>query len=243
MITWFEFAGHNSREFGIRLEAAAYIQRPEERVENVTIPGRSGDVTLTEGDGVYNAYMQNVNIRVPSGQLPAVKRWLRGDGYVTFSNDQDRRQKARIVKAITYEKASPLLEWYTGEVVFYVQPMKERKNGDDAITVADGDTIYNTGDVAARPIIEVEADNIDFSVTINETTIFVNASTRETLDAGNVWRIDCDAEELLRVAEDGSTELYTNLTSGSFPVLEVGENTVELSGITEAMVIPNFRFV
>lgn len=243
MISWFEFNGHNSREFGIRLEAAAYIQRPEERVENVTIPGRPGDVTLTEGEGIYNSYMQNVVIRVPAAQLTNVLKWLRGEGYVVFSNDQDHKQKARVVKAITFEKVSPLLEWYNGEVVFYVQPLKERRHGEDSVTVEDGDELFNRGDVPSRPIIEVEEDNIDFSVTINDTTIFVNAASRETLDTGSVWRIDCDAEELLRVAPNGESEICTGLTSGSFPMLETGNNVFTITGADEITVYPRWRYV
>ena len=42
---WFHFKGKDSRDFGILISAAPEKVRAERRVEQVTIPGRNGDLT------------------------------------------------------------------------------------------------------------------------------------------------------------------------------------------------------
>ena len=46
---WFHFKGKDSRDFGILISAAPEKVRAERRVEQVTIPGRSGELTMDEG--------------------------------------------------------------------------------------------------------------------------------------------------------------------------------------------------
>ena len=46
---WVHFKGKDSRDFGILISAAPEKVRAERRVEQVTIPGRSGELTMDEG--------------------------------------------------------------------------------------------------------------------------------------------------------------------------------------------------
>ena len=45
---WFSFKGKDSRDFGILISAAPEKVRAERRVEQVTIPGRNGELTVDE---------------------------------------------------------------------------------------------------------------------------------------------------------------------------------------------------
>lgn len=244
MFSYFIFNGVDSRSYGIRCEQCAPVMRPEERVENVKIPGREGDVTLTEGEDIYDAYMQNIKFSVPESHRDAVIGWLRGEGMVTFSTEPDMEQPARVVKQIVLDRFG-ILNWFSGEVVFYVQPYKKRTRGDlNMLTLADEDTIVNRGTVASRPIILVDAGNDDFSVTIGGSTIVVSASEHEELEDGDIWEIDCDTMEVFIVNEDGEiVESATQYSSGSFPPIPKGTSTVRITGVDEITILPNFRYL
>ena len=62
----FTWKGTSSSTKGIKLQEMPPIIRPQERVEHVTIPGRPGDVTLTEGDDIYESYIQTIPLIVDS---------------------------------------------------------------------------------------------------------------------------------------------------------------------------------
>ena len=55
MQSYFVWNGADSRSMGIITKAHAPLIRPEERVNHVQIPGRSGDLTETEGKNIFNS--------------------------------------------------------------------------------------------------------------------------------------------------------------------------------------------
>ena len=102
MVYSFIWKGTDCRAMGIRLQNMPEIVKPEERVSHIVIPGRSGELTQTEGDNIYNSYIQTVPFIVDSeSNVRAVEKWLQGDGYVTFSGQSDLKQKARVINAVT----------------------------------------------------------------------------------------------------------------------------------------------
>ena len=124
--SFFIWKNADCRAMGVQLSGPVPIVRPEDRVQHTQIPGRSGDLTETEGQDVYNSYIQTASILVPGGfRVRDIYNWLRGSDYVTFSGEPDRRQPARIIGAITLNKHSHNLDWWTGEVQFYCQPLKQ----------------------------------------------------------------------------------------------------------------------
>ena len=117
---YFVWKGEDCKAYGIEVQASIPIIRPEERVRHVEIPGRSGDLTQLEGEGIFNSYIQTVTITVPGWyNVREVYNWLRGSGYVTFHGEPDRKQMARVIGAITLTKHSRNSDWWTGEVQFY----------------------------------------------------------------------------------------------------------------------------
>ena len=90
--SFFIWKGVDCRAMGIITRGPAPIVRPEERVKHVEIPGVAGDYTETEGEDIYNSYIQTVSLSVRDGyNVRKVFRWLRGKGFVTFSGEPDRR--------------------------------------------------------------------------------------------------------------------------------------------------------
>ena len=186
--SYFIWNGMDCRNMGVKLSGPVPIVRPEERVQHIEIPGRSGDMTQTEGDQIYNSYIQTASIMVPGGyRVRDIYKWLRGSGYVTFSGEPDRRQEARIIGAITLNKHSRNLDWWVGEVQFYCQPLKQ-KLSQAQDTVSMNGTIINAGDVDEKPVFVVTCTGGTATLTVGDKSISVSDNSQGTL-----LRIDSDA--------------------------------------------------
>ena len=240
--SYFVWNDVDCRSMGVLTAGPAPIVWPEERVKHVTIPGLSGDLTEIEGDNVYNSYIQTVTIHVRGAyRAREIKRWLRGSGYVTFSGEPDKRQKARVIGAVTLNRHSRNLDWWSGEVQFYCYPLKEALAETwDAVT-ASGQTIRNSGDVISRPV---------YKITLSDTTCVLtvagdglpddNSITVTDMVVGATLWIDTEA---LGVWNDDQTVLLTRYSSGDFPLLAPGVNTVTGSGWSRIEIAKRERFL
>ena len=219
--SYFIFKGVDSRSMSIVSGGAVPLIRAEERVEHVTIPGRSGDLTVTEGDRIFNSYIQTYPISVRGSENKRrVMDWLTGEGYVTFSTDPDRRQKARVIGAVTLNKVSKNMDAYTGEVQFYCSPLKE-DIADTPVVLTEPGTVFNAGDVEARPLIRatgVAGETFTITSSSGTFTFSFVGSIR------TVVIIDCDAEIVLTTDNVN----FTYRSSGPFPRLAPGN--VEIGG-------------
>ena len=234
MQSYFIWNGVDSRAMGIITKAHAPLIRPEERVNHVQIPGKSGDLTETEGDNIYNSYIQTVSFSaVGKDRAIDVFRWLRGEGYITFSGEPDRRQQARVVGAVTLEKVSRNMDHWRGQAQFYCQPLKERIY-DTAETLTAAGAVYNAGDVDAHPII------LAYRGLSDSMTITVNGNDFVLTNVRNIRRIDCAAREVTNALR---TVICTKDSSGPFPVLHPGINTIAGSGWSRLEIYKNERFL
>ena len=231
--SYFVWKGTDSRNMGIIMRQAAPIIRPEERVQHVTIPGMSGDLTEIEGENIYNSYIQTVEISVKSAaSVPAVYKWLRGSGYVTFSGEPARRQQARVIGAVTLQKVSRNMDHWAGTVQFYCQPLKE-SIPDGASILTGAGTVPNNGDVASYPLIIVTPSSTTVTLTVNgKSLVLTNAS--------GTRRVDCLAKV---ISNSGQTALYTQYSAGTFPVLNVGDNTFGGSGWSRLTIYRRERYL
>lgn len=233
--SFFIWNGRDCRSMGVNLRGPVPIVRPEERVRHVEIPGSSGDLTETEGENIYNSYIQTASISVRGGfRVRDVYRWLRGAGYVTFSGEPDRRQKARIIGAITLNRHSRNLDKWEGEVQFYCQPLKEMIQ-EKTNEIVPGGTVRNSGDVEEKP---------DWSFYATGTSALISAGGKSLaitgLTAGAAYLIRSDVSMVLTA--DRQTDLTAN-SVGDFPTLEVGSNTVTGSGWSTMTVWRRERFL
>lgn len=235
MQSYFIWNGIDSRSNGITLRAAAPIIKPEERVQHVAIPGRSGDLTLTEGENIYNSYIQTLTISAESAIFAKqAYTWLRGSGFVTFSGEPDKRQAARVIGAVTLNKISRNLDRWAGQVQFYCQPLKQRLY-DSAQTLTEAGTVANNGDVNAYPVIVATP-----ATGASTITITVNGKTLTISNVSAAVRIDCGAQE---VSDANRTQIMTANSGGPFPVLLPGSNTVSGSGWSSLEITKNERFL
>lgn len=221
------------RSMGIVQAEAAPIMRGEERVQHVTIPGRAGELTLTEGNGIFQSYIQTVELSVVGGyRVRDVFDWLTGSGFVTFSGEPDRKQKARVIGAVTLEKISKNMDAWRGQVQFYCEPLKQLITSKSQV-VGNGSTVINTGDVIERFAISFVATDTTATFGCGGKTLTM---TGLTSTAG--YLIDSDVEMFTH----GDTNMTAN-TSGGFPVARVGSNTVSCSGMSAITIYRRERFL
>ena len=228
----FTWNGVSSTSEGIRIREMPQIVRPEERVNHIVIPGRSGELTETEGTDIYNSYIQTVPIAVDSlAHVKDIEWWLRGDGYVSFCNESNRKQRARVINAVTFQKHSKNSSWYEAEVQFYCSPLKEQLSESSVEITTSGGTITNPGDVESRPLITIIGSG-DITIRINDRALVL-----EGVVSG--WKVDSDLEWVI----DGTTPL-SGVCSGDFPRIRTGESAVQWTGnVTKLIILPRWRYL
>ena len=234
--SYFIWKNIDCRAMGIRLSGPAAIIRPEERAQHVTIPGRSGDLTMLEGENIYNSYIQTVTIMAHgAARIRQIYDWLRGSGYVTFSGEPDKRQAARIIGAVTLNKHSYNLDWWEGEVQFYCQPLKEKLSDSNVVITESGAAVANSGDVKSRPKMQVTASADSFTITIGGETFTMNQSI-----SGNRYIIDSETMTVIAISTGRDV---TFRSSGEFPMLGTGSNTITGSGWSKIEIERRERFL
>lgn len=233
MQSYFIWNGVDCRTMGVYLRGTVSRIKPEERVEHVTIPGRAGDLTLLEGDGIYNSYIQTAEIRVKSAaQIEPAINWLRGDGMVTFSGEPDKCQRARVIGAVTLDKLSRNLDIWVGNVQFYCEPVKRLVNASDIEVTVNGTTVNNPGDLYAMPSIIINGGSGIVTLRVGDRVLAIS-------DCTDGMVVDCLNEWIL---VNGVPQ--GNACSGSFPVLPVGDSVIQWTGTVSSLTItPNWRFI
>ena len=234
--SYFIWKNADCRSKGIIMSGPAPIIRAEERVKHVEIPGRSGDLTETEGQDIYNSYIQTATILVKGGfRVREVFAWLRGSGFVTFSGEPDRKQEARIIGAVTLNKHSYNIDWWTGECQFYCQPLKEVLHESKETVTSAGSHISNNGDVTARPLWKLTPSASTATIVTGGKTFSLTGLT-----SGTPVLIDSAAME---VTDTGRTTLLTKNSTGDFPVLSCGSNMITGSGWSAIEITKRERFL
>ena len=234
--SFFIWKNTDCRALGVRLSGPVPIVRPEERVRHVEIPGVEGDLTQLEGENIFNSYIQTATILVPGGfRVREIYNWLKGADFVTFSGEPDRKQPARIIGAITLNKHSHNLDWWTGEVQFYCQPLKQLIQEKVTEVTASGTAVRNIGDVTEKPVIKVTPSGSTAVISAGGKTLTIPQLTSGT----DIW-VDCQIMDIFN--SDRSASLLRGAT-GEFPQLAVGANTVTGSGWSKLEIYRRERFL
>ena len=161
---WFHFKGKDSRDFGILISAAPEKVRAERRVEQVTIPGRSGELTMDEG--TYAPYVLSVECSTRGSEnLDEILAWLDGAGELILCTEPDKVFRASIYNKIS---VSDMIYLYNSFLLqFRVQPFKYSVNAaGDALELTAPTTIRNSGTVYSEPLITVYGSG-DITLTVN----------------------------------------------------------------------------
>lgn len=232
MADWFDFKGVRSTTHGVYVSKYPPVTRAEERVEFEDVPGRSGSLTRTEGDAVYNDIVLSIECRVNDlSKLDAIAAWLRGSGVLVLGNVPDRYYIARNVNQLELTKI--LRQYRSFPAVFRCAPYRYVYPAPDTITkTISGQTITNPGTVDAEPLIVVTGSG-DVTLTIGTKTVQIaGLSSAITIDVA------------AGLAYNGAVNLTGSLT-GDWPMtIPPGTSTVSWTGtVTKVEIAPAWRYI
>ena len=242
---YFIWNGIDSRTMGLMVGQLPPLQRAEERVEQVTIPGKPGAVTFIEGDYIYEAVRKDCKVYAKNEEdYRKCFKWLQGTGKVIFSNEPDRVYTGRISSAVVFQRYDNSLR--TATISFICEPYKGQWPPESGISIANGATkqIVNPGDIPSKPIIHMPA----VDATAGTAVISIDGNIYNFFhdaDGGadnNGFSLDSETG-ILNTPSGYNSTIFVPQVLG-LPTLPVGASTIEVSGFTAGIVIePRWRWI
>ena len=156
MNDWFEWNDVRCTEYGIHVLEQPVLTLPNERATFVDVPGRSGSLTVLEGDAVYDDLVLTAQCMVENlERYEEIASYLRGSGRVTFANRPEGYYEARIVNQIPFEKILRGNPHRTFAVNFRCKPFWYAESAPAITVTQSGSFVTNPGNVYAEPVITV----------------------------------------------------------------------------------------
>ena len=258
MSNYFIFNGKDSRDFEIQLSEYPPIVSPVERIETITVPGRSGTLHMREGEGVYDSYTKNFEIvALNPERIPEIKKWLRGRGELIVGNELDYIYDGYINAETEFTRF--FRGWRKATIPIEVQPFKfsrkkKRVYFGGAATEFDINA-GNASDMAIEFVVErpkiTGLKSAKFTVILNgvEVTwveyaalnlIASQSSDSETEDennyciktTANIKDLETEGEAVI----NGVRKSYvgSQISYKTTPLLKKGRNTVQFVYTSEA---------
>lgn len=227
---WFRFKETDSREYGILISSVPERVRPERRVKEIEIPGRSGN--LTQDEETYDAYVISMECSTRgSDRMDEIITWLNGAGDLTLSTEPDKVYQASIYNKISI--ADQIYLYNSFLLQFKVQPFKYNINPfADELTLTAQTIIRNGGTVYSEPIITVYGSG--------DITLSINGVDFPLYGVSEYITIDSEMMEVFK----GTANQNSKYGGETFPRLEVGENTISWTGnVSRVEIQPKWRWL
>lgn len=208
------------------------ITKPKMKTSITKIDGRDGDIIEELG---YESYTKSISIGLARNyDIDRVMKYFTGAGELIISDEPNKVYKARIIEKIDYER---LIRFKTAVVKFYTQPYKYLKNEQSVILEISNETslnITNVGLEKSKPIITLEGTGT-IEISLNGFNLFKYVfPENETKVVINSLEEEAYLDNVLK---------NRNML-GTFPIFEVGENTVSWSGnLTKITIEPKSRWL
>lgn len=235
MADWFEFKDVHSASLGVFMKTAAMLSIPKERATFEPIPGRSGTLTILEGENVFDDLLQSVSCRVSDlSTLDQIGAWLRGSGALVLGDMPDRYYKARCVNQIDLSKIIRSIGMREFNVVFRCSPHRYAypEPPVQTFTTSPG-SINNPGTADAIPLITIVGSG-DIDLTVGTRTVHIAG-------LASAITIDCDTG----MAYNGATDLTSTASLDYYPwAIPPGVSAVSWTGtVTSVTITRPWRYI
>lgn len=215
------YNGRSSKDFNLRITKEVAHELSSYDVETQSIPGRDGVLLIDRQrlKPVERAFPFVLRDDVYQS-TSEIAEWLGVKGWhdLELSWDPDFIYKATNINTISVEEV--LKTFGKLRVAFLVHPIKYFKYNQE-ISVSNGQSIMNHGNVEAQPLIELNG-NGDTVITINgRRTVLEDIQGTITLDMENKMVYSGNLSVWEKVIREEGAE---------FPYLDVGFNTISWTG-------------
>ena len=223
---WFKWNGVKSTEFGLHAMQQPSVIRSKERTTYITVPGRSGALTMLEGDDVYDDITLSVSCMIENeSQVHKISQWLQGNGRIEFPVQPDGFYLGRLDNQISFDRIVRGNPHRAFSVQFRVRPYFYYTSGEKAIAITKVKkiaTLTNPGNVPAKPLIQVTPTSRTNSagiISIGGKTLTINS-----FQNAPYILLDCEEKLAYKGIKGSSSDPLTLLTSrvsGEWPVLPI----------------------
>lgn len=250
-INWFEWNGVKCTEYGMIVLNQPTIMRASERTESVTIPGKSGNLTLTEGTDVYDSLsvyctcLINDPFKVTDNGGTVISEicgWLKGQGIVRFANRPNGFYIARISSQISFDKIVAGNPHRSFAVSFQCRPNLYLDSGLLKVTASETSTrLHNEGNVDSEPVMKVFGTS-EGTIMCGGNTMLVNS-----FDGIDYIVIDCESKVAYKGELSNPSDplvLLGTRVSGEWLKIPKGDSFFTISGgISSVEITPNWRCI
>ena len=233
MLPYFIFNGTDSRTKNIMVNEYPSRILPKSRTTEITVPGRSGSLTIDEG--AYDSIVLTCECTaLPLCNLEELSAWLRGAGDLVFGHYDNRSIRARVDAQISFDKLMRGRAHRGFTVPFVCQPGRYVYPPVDDIVLISSGTVTNPGNMRSKPQIKVEGSD--------EVTLTAGSEIMQIQKAGS-WTLVIDSE-LMDCFDASLTVLRNNWLTGDFPEFLPGVNSVSWIGtVTKVTIKPRWRYL
>lgn len=229
----FSLDGRSCAEFGVICSGSGTYGAPERDVENIEIPGRSGDIIIE-----HDRY-KNIDVTypcfIPKGlrdNMEGLRAWLlSGRGYrrLTDGYDTAHYRMAQYKAALTPEvKTQGRAAEF--DITFDCQPQRWLLTGEAESALESGQQLSNPTSFTALPLITVYGTGSGV-LTVGAVSVEI-----KSMPSG-VLVLDCEKQD----AYSGSTNRNNTIRAAAFPSLPAGKTAVSWTGsITGVKIIPRW---
>lgn len=236
MADWLDFRGVRSTTHGVIVEDYPPVTLSEERAKDEEIPGRSGSLTVREGDAVYDDIVLSFGCRARDlTTIDQISAWIRGSGTLVRGDIPDRSYLARCVNQT---ELATIIRGRTHRrfpLVFRCQPYRYAypTPPPQTITSSPG-SINNPGTADAYPLITIVGSG-DVALTIGAKTLSVESlASQVTYDTETGFALD-----------GSGGDLTPTVSLSEWPLaIKPGINTVSWTGsVTSVTITRPWRYV
>lgn len=230
-ISWFEFDGKNSHEYGLVISEKSTFNVAGRRYETLEIAGKDGEVIKDNGtfSNVKISYTvgylkQNplIGSIVTQTAIDRIKVWLSKPNYCRLidSADPEYFRLAVCNDEIDFNQSERGI--ITATIDFNCKPFKYALSGEKIITLTEPEAIVNTSNLTALPYIKIYGtDTID---------LYIGSQHFLLKNVENEIEIDSEKMIIYKISNGTVVNQTSKYYSADFPKLISGENHISWSG-------------
>lgn len=236
-MAWINLNGKLSTDIqGLIICTLPPISKPLKRISTEEIDGKDGD-TITELG--YSAYDKEIEIGLSYNyNIDDVISYFDSEGLVTFSNEEDKYYRYKIIEQIDFEK---LIRFKTAKVKVHIQPFKynkyERMKTFNITQNVSEILIRNNGNTTSKPIITFYGTGT-LNISLNGVQLLVINLDEDEEDYVS---IDVEEMEAFKVATLRNRSITGDYSKFCF---KVGKNKITWTGnLTKVEIIRFSRWI